>query len=230
MTFTTIKFLALKVVAVASIASIASIATTFFLASAAHAQQVYRSIGGDGKVTFSDKPPPASDTQAKITYGAGGSGAGVAPSPLPFELRQITAKYPVTLYTSDNCTPCVSAKSLLISRGIPFSEKTVKTMEDNQALLRLSGDNNLPFATIGSQQLKGFSDAEWTQFLNAAGYPVTSVLPTSYRQPPATPFVAVTTAPAVRPITGAGNSAPARPDAPAPQDAPAGNNPAGIKF
>jgi hypothetical protein len=55
-------------------------------------------------------------------------------------------------------------------------------------LQRLSGDTSVPFATIGSQQLKGFSDVEWTQFLNAAGYPQTSVLPASYRPPPPRPW------------------------------------------
>ncbi len=116
---------------------------------------------------------------------------------------------------------------MLTTRGVPFAEKTVITSEDSQALQRISGDNALPFATIGGQQLKGFSDSEWTQFLNAAGYPAASVLPANYRQPPATPLVAVTTAP-----NAASNNAaaPARPAAPPAQEAPASGNPAGIRF
>ena len=215
MTSTVAKFLAISALGVASIA-----------ASPAQAQQVYRIIGADGKVTFSDKPP-ASDAQGKVTPGTGSSG-GVAASSLPFELRQIASKYPVTLYTGDNCTPCVSAKSMLVSRGIPFTEKSVTSGEDVQALQRLSGETSLPFATIGSQQLKGYSDAEWVQFLNAAGYPAASVLPPSYRQPAATPLVAVSAAPTTAPA--AANAAPARP-APRPVQAPpAADNPAGIKF
>ena len=111
-----------------------------------------------------------------------------------------------------------------MTRGVPFSEKTVKTADDSQALQRLSGEKTLPFATIGSQQLKGFSDAEWTQFLNAAGYPAMSVLLPSYRQLPAVPLVAVTTAP-TQPNSALSNN-------PAPPRAaePVANNPAGIKF
>ena len=90
--------------------------------------------------------------------------------------------------------------------------------------MRLSGENSLPFATIGGQQLKGFSDAEWTQFLNAAGYPATSVLPASYRQSAATPLVVVAAA-QVTP-TAPVRVAPAAQAAPAP--APA--NPSGIRF
>ena len=195
------------------------------------AQQVYRIVGADGKVTFSDKPPV--DSNAKVTSGSsGGSGGATGASQLPFELRQIVSKYPVTLYTGENCSPCLSARSMLISRGVPFTEKTVKTSEDSQALQRISGESSLPFATVGSQQLKGFSDSEWTQFLNAAGYPTSSVLPASYRQAAATPLVAVAAAPSTtsNPGTSAGNTPLARPVTPTAPAAPPVSNPAGIKF
>ncbi|MCY1167925.1 MAG: DUF4124 domain-containing protein [Pseudomonadota bacterium] len=207
--------------------SAVTLAASSLLATAAQAQQVYRIVGPDGKITFSDQPPsPASN--AKVTSGTGSAGGGAANnSALPFELRQIASKYPVTLYTGENCGPCVSARSMLITRGVPFTEKTVITNDDTQALQRISGDNSLPFATIGGQQLKGFSDSEWTQFLNAAGYPAASVLPTNYRQPPATPLVAVATAPSAAPNAV---TAPARPATPAAQAAPAPSNPAGIRF
>ena len=187
------------------------------------AQPVFRIVGPDGKVTFSDKPP--ADTNAKVTSAVGASGGGVASSSLPFELRQVVQKYPVTLYTGENCSPCQSARSMLITRGVPFSEKTVMTADDSQALLRLSGENSLPFATIGGQQLKGFSDAEWTQFLNAAGYPAASTLPSTYRQSAATPLVTVAAAPATT-----APAAPARAAAPTPQPTPAAANPSGIRF
>ena len=188
------------------------------------AQTVYRIVGPDGKVTFSDKPP--AESKAKVTSAAGTSGGGIAISSLPFELRQVAQKYPVTFYTGENCGPCQAARSMLITRGIPFAEKTITSAEDSQALERLSGESSLPFATIGGQQLKGFSDAEWTQFLNAAGYPAASVLPASYRQPAATPLVTVASAPA----TTAASAATARAASPAPQPTPAAANPSGIRF
>ncbi len=188
------------------------------------AQPVYRIVGPDGKVTFSDKPPV--ETKAKVTTAAGASGGGVASASLPFELRQVAQKFPVTLYTGENCGPCQAARSMLITRGVPFVEKTVITAEDNQALVRISGESSLPFATIGGQQLKGYSDAEWTQFLNAAGYPTTSVLPSTYRQAAATPLVVV----AAVPSPAAAPAAPARVAAPAAQPAPAVANPSGIRF
>lgn len=204
------------------------ISATALISPQLQAQQVFRIVGPDGKVTFSDKPPV--ETNAKVSTGTGSNaaGSGSGNAALPFELRQVAQKYPVTLYTGDNCSPCQSARTLLLSRGIPFVEKTVNTNDDALALQRLSGDSSLPFATIGGQQLKGFSDSEWTQFLNAAAYPSTSLLPANYKQPPATPMVAVAAAPANAAARAA--AAPAAAPAPAAQAAPAPANPAGIRF
>ena len=208
-----------------------AVAVAGVLVSAANAQQVYRAVGPDGKVTFSDQPPPSTaNTKTISSSGSAGIKSNPAGGALPYELRQIASKYPVTLYTSESCAPCAAARSLLTARGVPFSEKTITTAEDSKALQRLSGDTSLPFATIGGQQLNGFSDVEWTQYLNAAGYPASSLLPANYRQAAATPLVAMTAAPAAAP-TAANAVPPTRPAAPI-AELPANpvNNPAGIKF
>src|SRR6476661_5815222 len=191
------------------------------LACAASAQAVYRIVGPDGKVTFADKPPATPGTTASPTAVAPLGGTAGGNANLPFELRQVASRYPVTLFTGTDCAPCGSARAYLASRGVPFTEKSVTTNEDIAALQRLSGSNTLPFLTIGGQQITGYSETEWTQYMNAAGYPRTSQLPPSYRQPAATPLVAAATA--------APKSAPAA-AAPAPtptvaQPTPPGNNP-----
>jgi glutaredoxin len=190
------------------------------------AQQLYRIVGPDGRVTFSDQPPPPS-SNAKVTTGRGGSFSDTSAgnASLPSELRTVVQRFPVTLYTSKDCGPCESGRSLLRSRGVPFTERTIESPEDAESLKRLSGDTSMPFATIGGQQLKGFSDVEWSQFLDAAGYPKTSVLPASYRNPAPAPLVArAAPAPAPTPAPAAA--------APAPVAAPAvnPNNPTGIRF
>lgn len=188
------------------------------------AQTVYRVVGSDGKVTFSDKPP--SNIGNATTQELAGNTAGSNSQTLPFSLGQIVGKYPVVLYSADNCAPCVSGRALLTSRGVPFNEKTVNTNEDGEALQRISGANTIPFITIGGQQLKGYSDSEWTQFLNAAGYPKTSALPANYRNPSATPLVTIQkpTAPA---DVKESKVAPTVRSSPAPDTS---KNPAGIRF
>ncbi len=189
------------------------------------AQGVYRIVGPDGRVSYSDQPPPAANARPVAPGAAGATGS--ANAQLPFELRQVVSRFPVVLYTSPECAPCNSGRNLLNARGIPYSEKTITTFEDAEALKRLSGQGSLPFVTIGGQQIKGYSDAEWTQFLDAAGYPKQSALPTAYRRAAPTPLVAV--APAAAPAPA--NTAQSQPaEAPAPSVAPPVTNPAGIRF
>lgn len=206
--------------------------------NAAFAQNVYRSVGPDGKVTFSDRPPSIQAPSARVgstsTQATGASNSSV---PLPFELRQIAAKFPVTLYTSSDCAPCASARNLLVGRGIPFNERTVTSNEDYAALQRLSGSTNLPFATIGGQQLLGFAETEWIKYLDVAGYPQQSLLPTGYQRPAPTPLVtlqAITPGKAAAAASNPPEPPPLQRPSPSPAIAPNGgtspSNPAGIRF
>lgn len=190
------------------------------------AQSIYRIVGPDGHVSFSDKPPATPASKVTPVDNVLPATAPVAPA-LPYALRQVVGKYPVTLYSSSNCAPCDSGRKLLAARGVPFSEKTITTAQDAEALQKLSGSNSLPFLTIGAQHVSGFSASEWTQYLNAAGYPESSTLPSGYRAPLAAPLVA-----AEKPATPeARSTAPAEPALPpvtTPTISP--GNPAGIQF
>jgi glutaredoxin len=194
---------------------------------AAHAQ-VYRIVGPDGRVTFSDRPPPDGKATPAPSVALPPSTGAAGASVLPPELRAPASRFPVVLYTTKDCGACTSARAFLASRGIPFTEKTVATDADARALRNLSGDLQLPFATLGGQHLVGFSEGEWSQYLDAAGYPKTSVLPPGYRNPPPAPLVAVETPRPADPTARAPAPAPAAPQ-PLPSD-PSPSNPLGIRF
>lgn len=169
------------------VALLAALWATLLMPSTPAAQTIYRIVGADGTVSFSDRLPNPADKASVLRHGDW-------PTPtdqvaLPLALRQVVVRYPVVLYSSDNCPPCDAGRSLLMTRGIPFSEKTVSTTDDADALQRLSKSRLLPLLTIGDQHIKGFSETEWTQYLDAADYPKNSVLPARYRQASATPLV-----------------------------------------
>ena len=190
---------------------------------------MYRIVGPDGKVTFSDKPP--ADEKSKVSAAsANANAANTAGGTLPFELRQIASKYPVVLYTGANCPPCDSGRSLLSSRGIPFGERTITTKEDQDQLRRIAGDTSLPYLAIGGQRIRGFSDLEWNQYLDAAGYPKTSQLPASYKRPDPAPLVALQKPAAPASTPKADDKADTATPASATPSAPNPNNPAGITF
>ena len=198
----------------------AAIALAFaFVATSSLAQ--FKVIGPDGKITYTDREPSSSVGKV-VPLGSRAVVAAAEPD-LPFELRQPTSKYPVTLYvTSTACDPCTSARQLLKQRGIPFNERLVVTAEDSEALERLSGAREAPTLTIGAQTLRGFAAEVWASYLDAAGYPRESRLPASYQYRPATPIVDRRESVTAR--------SDARPEArPAPV-APAAPGPGGIRF
>lgn len=197
------------------------------------AQGVYRIVGPDGKVTYSDQPPPAAGNPANARPAIGGTSttAAATSANLPNDLRQAMNRYPVTLYAGNDCAPCDSGRSYLNARGIPYVEKTVNSNDDIDAFKRLSGITRLPMLAIGGQHLKGYSESEWAQYLDAAGYPKKVALPSGYRRPAASPLVEAK-AVAAPPTAQARRSAePESPAAPAEVPvAPPVTNPSGIRF
>lgn len=145
---------------------------------------LYKVVGPDGQVTYTDRPPSDQPAQALKANGAKSAAEG-----LPYELQRVTNKYPVTLYTSTKCSACDSGRQLLKARGVPFREKTIITTEDIRAFAKLEGTDQLPVIRIGQKQLIGLNQADWTSYIDAAGYPATSALPLNYKWPAASPLV-----------------------------------------
>ena len=198
------------------------------LASALAAQPIYRIVGADGRVTYADSPAAAVG-RTTVTE-AGRVAAGDGASQLPPALRQLALQHSVTLYTTNACAPCTAGRAMLVGRGIPFTEKTITSAEDSEALLGLSGETTLPLLAVGAQRLKGWSLLQWQAALDTAGYPARSQLPASYRWPAATPLAGAAEAQA-RTGAATGPALPPLPPAP-PVTAPATGkpNPASITF
>lgn len=149
---------------------------------AAQAQtNVYRWTDKDGKVHFSDTPPPE---EAKSVSQKRMGGGYVDQSQLPYATQIAVKRNPVTLYVGTQCgDPCASGRELLASRGVPFSEHNAQaSAAENEALRKASGGLEVPFLLVGETKLKGYDAGSWNAALDAAGYPRTR-LP---GQPPAT--------------------------------------------
>jgi glutaredoxin len=150
------------------------------LTSSAHAQ-LYKWVGPDGTITYSDMPPPAG--ASKVEKKNLSDGGGVNTSNMPYELAQAVRNQPVALYVSTTCSPCDQVRDYLNKRGIPFREKIVSSEADIKKLIDLSGKQQLPFVTIGSNKQTGFKLSDLDSALTAAGYPTSSKLPPNYRNP-----------------------------------------------
>jgi hypothetical protein len=91
------------------ITGFAFLASLAVLGSMGAAAQVFRIVGPDGKVTFSDKPPTEKQAPARVAPSVALPAAAAAVATCPNELRTAVGKYPVTLYTSEGCGgPCAA--------------------------------------------------------------------------------------------------------------------------
>jgi len=141
--------------------------------SLAAAQTTYRWIDkATGQTVFSDQPPPPG---AKILETREGP-AATDERQLPYATRQAAEKYPVILYTSANCAEvCASARALLNGRGVPFSEKLLKTEEEIAEVSKQMGNESfIPGLKVGTQAFAGYETGAWNNLLDLAGYPKTA--------------------------------------------------------
>jgi glutaredoxin len=197
-------------------------ALAVLVTSAAQAQPLYRIVGPDGRVTYTDRPP-AGTPAAPAGASAGPAGDAMANWPAP--LRTAATRFPVTLYAADGCPPCDDARQMLLRRGVPYAEKRVRSEEDARRLEQLTGGRLVPAATIGRQALSGFQEQDWQGWLDSAGYPRNRMLPPNWQPPPATALVPRPAAAVAAPAASEPTPRPAPLPAPAP-----GPGPGGIRF
>ena len=163
-------------------ARLAGLAALALLACASTASaQMYKWKDAKGVIHYSDTPPPANAVPLK-SFSA-------APSQpvLPAELAAAVQSRPVTLYTTANCAGCNQGRTLLQARGIPYTEKTVNSVEDHEALKRAGSAGQLPLLLIGRTRQIGFEAETWGTLLSEAGYPAQPVLPAGYGNPAPVP-------------------------------------------
>ena len=145
--------------------------------------QVYRWTDAQGRVNVTYTPPPAS-AKAKDVKRIDTATAATSPATAPkstaqepYELQRAKAKFPVTLYTVPNCEGCNLARSLLNARGVPFTENSLTEGKQMEEFKQVVGGNTVPAMIVGSTVQKGFEESAYQRLLDAAGYPVTGVVP-----------------------------------------------------
>ncbi len=134
---------------------------------------VYKWTDADGKVHFSDSPPPPQASK-NVTQQRVGGGTVAAPQ-LPYAIQQAMKSSPVTLFTAPQCgDPCSQGRTLLADRGIPYTERDAQASRaDADQVKKLVGALQVPVLLVGTDPLKGYDPNSWNTALDTAGYPRT---------------------------------------------------------
>ena len=142
----------------------------------ADAQQMYRWVDKDGRVHYTQNPPPRdaakSIEQRRLNPVRPPDGS----EQIPFSVRQAVENFPVTLFTSPDCPRgCAEARVLLAKRGVPYREVSVTDPASRDVLQKATGDTQVPSMLVGRSVEKGFEEGAFNSVLDTAGYPRTSM-------------------------------------------------------
>jgi glutaredoxin len=143
--------------------------------SLSSAQTVYKSIGPDGKVVYSDKPPTQGRVEKTLRFD------NLPSSPLPAgtlsdveQLRRMKApaqpsSRETVLYSAAWCGYCRQAKAFLASRGIAYSEIDIETPSGKAAFAQVGGGRGVPLLFFKGQRIQGFSPQAYDAVFSGGG-------------------------------------------------------------
>lgn len=145
------------------------------ISSAAPASaETYKWMDADGKIHYSDHPPPPDARNIETKQLGDKSGD----APIPYVLQQAIKNFPVTLFAYDCGDGCSQARDLLVKRGVPHTSKDPTAPAMREELKKVTGgDEVVPVLQVGRKVLRGFEEGTWNAALDDAGYPRTALVP-----------------------------------------------------
>lgn len=131
---------------------------------------LYKSIGPDGKVIYSDEPPANARIEKTLTY------ENLPASPLPESILRYRQELQrsvqnrlrnssrrsqdnVQLFTAAWCGYCRKAKAYLAERSIPYQEYDIDTPDGKQTFVEAGAASGIPLLLWKGKQMQGFTKA-----------------------------------------------------------------------
>jgi glutaredoxin len=137
------------------------------------AQQAYKSVLPDGRIVYSDRPPPDARLDKTIKLERPPSTALPASSLSYVErLRKAMAAAPiasdkatgnagVVLYAAAWCGYCRQARAYLAAKGVAYREFDIDTPQGLAAYAQAGGGRGVPLLTAGEGRVQGYSVAAY---------------------------------------------------------------------
>ena len=127
---------------------------------------VYKWTDAEGRVHYSDSPPPdrqAAQVKIKVNSISG-------PAVVSAVKAGAVAKERVRIYTTTWCGYCKKAKAQLAARGVAFHEIDVETSDSGHREYVALGGRGVPVILVGSQRMDGYDAGRLDAMLQSARY------------------------------------------------------------
>lgn len=125
------------------------------------AQSLYKSIGPDGKVVYSDHPPTEGRIEKTMEF-KNLPGNTLPPAQLEqLKQKKTSQKAAYTdqpvIYTTSWCGYCKKAKSYMSTKGISYKEYDIETDSGMASYAQAGGSGGVPLLVFRGQSVRGFS-------------------------------------------------------------------------
>ena len=147
-----------------------------FAVTALHAETLYKVIGADGKITYTDQPPADRKSTTALRF------ADAPSTPLPesvlkyqaalqksmqgrlAEAKKIDAIGSPTLFSATWCGYCTQAKAYMQLKGIRYREVDIDTPDGGRAYFEAGGQRGVPLLMADGRRIQGFSAGAYDNF------------------------------------------------------------------
>ena len=152
--------------------------TVIALAAAVHAAPIYKSVGPDGRVTYSDRPPPDGVGEKTLNF------SNLPASPLPESViryreelekrlkdklsrpKPVRSAQPV-LFSATWCGQCRKAKTYLAEHKIRYIEYDIDTEDGMSAYIEAGGKRGVPLLSLRGKTVLGFTPEAYDVLLGS---------------------------------------------------------------
>jgi glutaredoxin len=152
-----------------ALASLAlSLVGALLAGATASAQTVYKSVGADGKIVYSDHAPTEGRLQKTMKFALASSALPASAASYMEQFRKthpagaatapVAAGKGVTLYSAVWCGYCRKAKAWLGEHGVSYTDVDIDAPGGTAALAHASGGSTgVPVLVVDGRALTGFS-------------------------------------------------------------------------
>lgn len=141
----------------------------FFFTSGVSMAEIYKWTDVNGKVHFSDKPPPNEnaetiDEQRLSSRASSYTLAEIKILSIDSSANQNNQK--LIMYTTSSCGYCAKARSYFAKQRIPYKEKNIETSEKYHSEFKKIGGKGVPVILWEKNKMNGFSIKKFEKFYN----------------------------------------------------------------
>ena len=148
-------------------------------ASVAFGQAVYKVVGADGRISYTDRPPADAKSSKEVQI------AEAPSTPLPesilkyqaelekslknrlSQMDHASSKGALTLYSAVWCGYCTRAKAYLSARGVAYREVDIDSPAGGREFYEVGGKGGIPLLLLDKRRIRGFSAESYDGFLLA---------------------------------------------------------------